>query len=355
MTRHTFPVRSLILGSALAATAASGQSSDQPALKLQDPAPTLAGKFSLSYRAVFNSRASFSNLGGFPALTNPGPATGGTDHVYDDGFNRVDGSGNAGGLTTFWGYQNASQLPGNDTVVMNSSTAAATGASRNLDGDPQHGFELSYNHEIGRLDHNIRWGIEAAFNWTSFTFGDARSFNTDVTTISDAYALNGIIPPLPPFSGTAAGPGPLIGDTPTRTTALVPGGGATSGSRSIDASIYGLRVGPYLELPLCQRCSLTLGAGFTVAVIDSEFRINENTTIAGVGTQSFAARNSRADCLPGGYFSGQFNFAVTDRVSLFTGAQYQHLTRFSQQTAGRRANLDLGNTIAWTAGISFSF
>ena len=58
---------------------------------------------------------------------------------YDDGYNRVDTSGNRDGLTWFWGYENASQVPGNDTVVMHSATATAID-SGTLDNDPQHGF-----------------------------------------------------------------------------------------------------------------------------------------------------------------------------------------------------------------------
>jgi hypothetical protein len=354
MTHKQLSVRCLVIGSALAANTALAQSTNKPAVKLHDPEPKLAGKFSLSYRAVFNARANFSNLGGFPAQTNPGPATGGVDHIYDDGFNRVDNSGNAGGLTTFWGYQNAGQLPGNDTVVMSSSTAAANGSARDND-DPQHGFELSYNHEIGRFENDVRWGFEGAFNWTSFTFGNRGGFNSDVTQISDAYQLNGIIPPLPPFSGTAAGPGPQIGDTPTRTTTVIVNGATTTGSRNIDASVYGFRVGPYVEIPLLKCCSLAFSGGFTLAVADSEFRINESSTIAGVGTINTIARNSRCEFLPGAYFSGQVNFAITEKVGLFTGAQYQHLASYNQQAAGRRAKIDLGNTIALTAGISFSF
>ena len=44
-----------------------------------------------------------------------GAALGGVNHQYQDGYVRVDSSGNAGGLTSNWGYQNGAQVVG-DTL-----------------------------------------------------------------------------------------------------------------------------------------------------------------------------------------------------------------------------------------------
>jgi hypothetical protein len=82
---------------------------------------------------------------------------------------RVDGSGNAGGFTTFWSYTDAAQVPGDGYI---------------------------YFHCRGLS--NAIW-----------------------VTVTDRYPLNGMIPPSPPYSGTFAGPGPAISDTPTRTAAAI--------------------------------------------------------------------------------------------------------------------------------------
>src|SRR5213083_1805563 len=55
-------------------------------------------RLSLSYRPGFNITAKFKNQSLSPAL-NPGPAIAGVDHNYDNGYNRVDQSGNAGAET----------------------------------------------------------------------------------------------------------------------------------------------------------------------------------------------------------------------------------------------------------------
>src|SRR2546430_6236166 len=50
-------------------------------------------RLSLNTRIGFNIKAEFKNVGGI-GQNNPGPATGVVDRFYDDGFNRVDISGN---------------------------------------------------------------------------------------------------------------------------------------------------------------------------------------------------------------------------------------------------------------------
>src|ERR1043166_6584893 len=62
-------------------------------------------RFSLAARFAFNITARIQNLGsGGPTFSgatppNPGPATPGVDHNYDNGYNRVDAFGNDAGLT----------------------------------------------------------------------------------------------------------------------------------------------------------------------------------------------------------------------------------------------------------------
>ncbi|MEI8197467.1 MAG: hypothetical protein WCI73_16345, partial [Phycisphaerae bacterium] len=68
---------------------------------------TLPAEFGVSAGGAFNMKARFgSTADTLPRANDPGAAAAGTDHTYDDGYNRVDSSGNAGGLTTDWGYQN---------------------------------------------------------------------------------------------------------------------------------------------------------------------------------------------------------------------------------------------------------
>lgn len=98
------------------------------------------------------------------AQSNPGPSTGGgINRSYDDGFVYVDNTGNAGGYTSFWAYQDSSQIVG--------------------------GFLLF--HSESYLDANT------------------------IQLITDSYDISGIsVFPPAPYSGSPSGIGPTIRDVP---------------------------------------------------------------------------------------------------------------------------------------------
>src|SRR5687768_240800 len=57
-----------------------------------------------------NISGDFKTSGQLPVSgSSPGPLAPRADHFYDDGFVRVDNTGNAQGLTSFWGYDRADQ------------------------------------------------------------------------------------------------------------------------------------------------------------------------------------------------------------------------------------------------------
>lgn len=313
-------------------------------------------RVSLSYRAGFNINAKFTGLGGFPAQTDPGPASGaGLNRRYDDGYNLLDSAGNAGGLTWNWGYSGASgQLPGNDTLVMHSSSSAATAASKDRDGDPQHGFELAINHRLGTAE-NASWGVEFAFNFTDITVKDSQKLSAPVQQIQDAYSLGGIVPPLAPYSGSFGGPGGMISDSPNRTTATIPDGASITGHRDIDANLFGWRLGPYVDVPLGRSFFLTLSGGLSVAYITSDFNFNNTVSISGLGSVNHAGSTSDSDWLVGAFLGGTLSWKVTEAFSVFGGAQYQYAGDFAQSVSGATAHLDLSATIFVSAGLSYSF
>src|SRR5947207_1223367 len=76
--------------------------------------PEDPNRLSLGPRFGMNFKAAFGNS---PAV-NPGLAAAGADHTYNDGYVLRDISGNAGGLTWNWGYQNSSQNPPPGTASM---------------------------------------------------------------------------------------------------------------------------------------------------------------------------------------------------------------------------------------------
>ena len=97
-------------------------------------------RFTFSARFGLNISAKFKGIGGnLNPSKNPGQ--------YDDGYVHTDVSGNAGGQTWYWGYDNSSQInAGNNTVSFDRTTATANGNSStgNEDSGVTTGFELAY-------------------------------------------------------------------------------------------------------------------------------------------------------------------------------------------------------------------
>lgn len=329
----------------------------QPEIVLQKKLQPKRSRVSLGYSLGLNITADFKNLGSFtPAGGGPGTATSATDHNYDNGYSRVDITGNDhGGFkgTWNWGYRDASQISG-DKLVMQSSSLAGGGASANNSGDPQPGFELTYGREFGHAEH-WHWGIEGAFGFTDVTIRDSRPLTGSVNVTSDAYTLNGIIPPVAPYQGTYNGPGAIVSDLPDRTVNTLANGASITGSRELDANLFAFKVGPYVEIPLTERWALNFRGGLALVAVNSEFTYQETTAITGVGESTSSGHGTHSDLMVGAYAGGSLSGALSDHFGVFAGAQYQNVGEYAQNLNGRKAVLDLRKSIFVTIGLSYSY
>jgi hypothetical protein len=329
-------------------------------VKLEPPAKEQKNRFGLAYRAGFNFTAEFKNVGnvarGGGAGRDPGPATGGdVDRFYDDGYNRVDISGNSSGLTWFWGYDNASQIPGDDTLRLSTTTARPIDGDDH-DDDPQHGFELTWDRELGRATSGKwAWGLEGAFGWTDVEVRDHRPLAGGVTTLTDAFNLSGVVPPPPGYRGDFEGPGPLIDSTPNRTITSDPNGAVVRGTRDFDGDLFSFRAGPYLDIPLDERWTISMSAGFAAGVVQGVYRFEQTvTTVGGTTAQRGTGRNT--DVLFGGYASGSIHCQITERWGAFVNGQYLGLADGYEVSArGQKMEMDFTKTAFFSAGVTFSF
>ena len=316
-------------------------------------------RFGVSYRPGFNINAKFKNVGGFVSPNNPGPAVGGVDHFYDDGYNRVDSNNNAGDRTTFWGYDDASQIQGN-TVVMSSTSSAANGVSRDRSNDPQHGAELTYNRQLGRIG-KAKWGVEGGFAFTDVTIRDGSTLFGSTQRTSDAYTFPDsfppIVPPPAPYQGPRNGMGtaPVLGATPVRIVTRTPNGARVTGDRDFDADIWGFRVGPYIEMPVNERLSVAVSGGFALLYVESDFSFNETVSVAGRPDQSRRGRGTHSDFLPGGFFGANILYALDGNVNLAAGAQFQSSGTYTHKESGKEAQLDLSQAVFFSVGLGYSF
>lgn len=335
-----FLCRGAVLAFALNALAARGQTE----------ADSDWNHFGVNFRLGLNIKAKFSNVGTFTGPPAP-PLTGGVDHNYSDGFVRLDSSGDRGGVTWNWGYQNASQVSANGTLLMHS--ASSEGATSAVNDDPRLGLEVNYGRDLGRIGSG-RWGLKLALGFTDVKIRDSQTLSGPVNLTTDAYPLGGITPPLAPYAGSFNGPGPVIGDTPTRSMSTVPGGATITGSRQLDVWLYNFRFGPYLTIPLVQRLALQFSGGLAAGVADSTFSFADTTTTSGGRVQASGTGNSTSTKI-GFYGEAGLAYQIVPEASIFAGGQFQYLGEFNQNLAGRTAEMDLRHSYYFVVGVQLHF
>jgi hypothetical protein len=341
---------------------------------LESPAPAqISGpvdvdlnRFSVNGRLGFNIKANFSGTGQplNPGTLNPGSATGsGENRTYADGYVRVDSSGNAGGLTWNWGYS-AAVVPvsGSASLVLHSVAATPnTSMTRGATDDPQYGFDLNFGRVLIQAEH-FNVGLEGAFGFSDTSIRDRGTLTGQAVRTTDTYPLGGIIPLSTAYSGTFNGPGPLIQDNPvtggasTRQMDLVTD--YTAVNQHLEASLYGFRLGPFVEVPIARRLTATVSGGLAFTYVESDFKYTEEVTITGVTpafTFSRGGGGSTSEWLVGPYAAATLSYAVSEQVSVSAGVQYQNLGTTSHEVAGKKAELDLRDAIFVTLGVGVKF
>ena len=323
----------------------------------------IEGEMGINASYILNLKANFKNVGRIQSAGNPGPASGGgVDRFYDDGFNRVGLNGNALGLTSFWGYESAAQVPGNDTLVLNSTSASAIDL-KDIDGSTHRGIEFFFKHPLGTTglidEHN--WGFRESLNYASVRIKDSGTLAGNVVRISDAFALNGVIPPAPPFDGSFTGPGPLISDSPTRSISTVPGGTIITGQRELEVDVISYGLGPYWEYTTPEYFNLSIHGAILLTWVFSDFSFNETTihmpigSQIDLGTQTSQGSGGRNEFLFGGYLEGSISVPLNPNLAINGGARIQLMEDFDHRENGTIAELEFAGTTVLSVGLSYIF
>jgi hypothetical protein len=366
--------------SLLGAATAFGQSeaADSNLAKHLETAPSgTPNKFGLSYRAAFNVGVKFKNLGGFAPVSavNPGPDTGyQVNRTYEDGYNLVDDNNNSYGdlhATRNWGYLNAGQVV--DTadsrfVAMHVTTSQGAVSTPDVGEDVSHGFEINYSREFQDRG-SWKWGIESAFGYMPVSVNDTRPLTATVNQLTHLFEVpldegtNERYVPDAPYAGSNS-PGPLLGSEPTVSSQTYADGALISGNRRFDADIFGFKVGPYVEIPLTKKLSVNLSGGMALVFVSSDFSFAENVSLAGAvpyfgsnPTRNASGSDSESDLMLGGYLAGNLALKLDPNWTCFGGVQFQGAGSYnhSDSTTGKKAVLDLSQTVFATLGISYSF
>ncbi len=323
-----------------------------PAGRAAEPLPH-PNRLSFAARAAFHVRATFRSS--LPApTTQPGPpADGGVLRTYDDGFVGVDSRNNADGQTWFWGYIDAAQVnAAADTITFGARTSTAPATSDERDEDASVGGELTYTRTLFEWGRAY-WGLEVGANYTPVSLEDGAALRGSAQVIRDTFALGGAALPPPPYIGIYSGPGPLIGDAPARTTVATET--VYTGRREVEATTFGFRLGPVLDVPMGEPLSLQISGGAYLMYSDTEFTYDETATVAGLPSRSARGKVDAQDWTLGAYVRGQVLVSLSDRLGLFAGAEYLMLDEIELGTGTHAAKLDFGESFAAFLGVAVNF
>jgi hypothetical protein len=343
---------SAILGLLLASRAFAAEN-DAPDLNQCKDRLTLSARFG------FNVSAKFA-----PRLTPDGLAYNYLDgYVLRDSTGDFDPTGTFPGVTQNWGYDNSTRqrdgsapVGGFPTVSMTRLASGADPFTDKFDDDPSLGFELVYARRLCVRDQ-WHFGVEAAVNFTSI--GISESGTTSGSGVRDAYQyFPGTSPPNSPnangepYQGRFDQAGIVISDTPASSTPVPV---SVAAQRKFDADLWGFRLGPYVERQLSRRWAVNLAGGLAVAIVDGNASWSQTLTVSGVTDPTYSGHAKDCDVLWGWYVGGNITWHMDRRWDVTGGVQYQDVGIYRQNVGARRAELDLGQSIFVSIGISRRF
>jgi hypothetical protein len=341
--------------------AASHTHAGSPEDAITVPGKASPWRFGVGYAPLIGLETEFTGLGTYNRNFNAQPLGGGRNHNYDNGFVRVDSSGNNNGDTWNWSYQDAAQYdPANGGSISYTLTNSQADAAVTEDGENATGFECYTYYDMGTAvfpklkDLGATWGFRGGLHYAHVDVGNSAVLNSSTFVLTDRFNLGGVTPPAAPHTGTFNGPGPLIGDAPIRSTA--DGAAAlVSGSRELDVHLTTLSFGSYLEMPVCRSFSVLFEGGLNAAVASGDYDFQSTTAIAGLGSKNSSGSDSETRILPGAYLGLSGVYQLNPNWSIQASGRYQYLDDFSLGENGSEAELSFGSAFILSLGASYSF
>lgn len=313
------------------------------------------------YAQMLGLKAEFSGLGKFGSAFTLQPLGSGIQRDYDNGYVYLDSSQNEGGLTWNWSYDNAAQYNPSGTGSIDYSITNSFANGRSDDrGAAEPGVELFAYYDMGSVnltalrDLKVTWGFRGGLQYSRINLGSQSSVSTQFRTTTDQFDLGGVIAPLAPYTGSFGGPGPLLGDAPTRSS-TVRDTGLVSGDRDLDVDLTIITAGSYLAMPVTSKLDFFVEAGVSLGLAHGSYDFNSETTITGVGTQQSSGNESSTDILPGVYVGLGTTYQITDHFSLIGSGRYQYMSSFDLETNGSKASLSFDSAFILSIGGVYSF
>ena len=352
---------------ALAASGAAFGLRAQSQLPDEDQPEPYGIRFRVQARVQFNLKANFTDTR-VPLSNAAGQYGDGYVLVGSNTSTNSAGVPNPGAYTWNWGYNNASQVAGDQLTLTRYDNVPRVGT---LDGGSSTTFggELFALYELYTFRvwnrKTAHWGFEAGYGYSTFDATASGSTTGTVTRNRAVYSLGGIVPPSPGYQGSYSGPipggppAPVIDFAPLSTSS-VSSAGVNTLTASSSTDLHTAKLGPWFELPITDRLTVNLSAGFCTVLAQADLQFSETSTftdpaLAAAAPAALAARATRHDWRPGFYAQATLNYNFTERWSAFGGLQFQSNPDLKFSTLDRGVEIKLGSVLGATAGVQFSF
>jgi hypothetical protein len=299
-----------------------------------------------------NIKAKFTTTGTYKITANPAVAHG---FKFDNGYVLEDVSGSTDGKTWNWGYLKSDQFNSEEGALHFQSTSSydvTGGGSKSVTDNPYIGFDLAYGWAFARWG-DAKVGVELGVGIMPINISDKR--HLAATLHGTDYAVSvpgGVILPEGPYNGSFEGPGATIGFPPTPTGDSEVEG-EIAGSRTLDVTLYSLRLGPTLFWELNPKVGVGVSAGGAFGVVSGDYKFAERP--AGSQGAFATGKFGQTDVVFGAYASGIATYRIEDHGDLFLGVQFMSMSDSTFRQGGREAKLGLGSTFYITAGINWPF
>ena len=345
----------------LAATSSTQAGTPEDAITLPEAASPW--RFGTGYAPLIGLKTEFTGLGKFNSNFKPQPTGGGQNYNYDDGYVRVDSSGNIGGKTWNWSQSSDTQVNrSNGGSIDFSITHSVSNGRAEEDASANAGVELYTYYDMGAVgipglkQHGATWGFRGGLHYAHIDVESNNSIRSDLTTLTDSFALEGVTLPTTPNQGSFYGPGPLINDSPSRNITISTGGRAlVAGSRHLDVDLTTFNFGTYLEVPVAPKFDLLFEAGVSAAVASGSYDFESSTTATGLGTQASSGSDSETSVLTGFYLGVGGTYQLSDKWSIQAAGRYQCMEDFELGANGSNASLSFDSAFVLSLGALYSF
>lgn len=312
--------------------------------------------FRLGALMSYGIDARFSLNGSFGLSGSAPGATGlhGLDHIYDDGYVRVDDTGNAQDVTSYWGYQSASQYdPATHKLTFHSAKSYSIEDSTTQSDTLYTGLDLAYGGKI--LDWgSTRVGWELGFGWLPIVIRDQRPLSALFVREVHQFDTGPIILPQAPYNGGPSGIGPVIPDAASPLSDVISPGTIT-GTRRLEVTLYNIRLGPTFYWDISEHWAWGAGGGFSLGVVDGDYRFNETILFGDGSTANSTGKAGKTDLLYGGYVNAMLYYHTEENADVYLGVQYSPLGSSRFGVGGREAELRLDGAFYFMAGFNWPF